>query len=79
MDTFDKGKINTSMDNGNQKKNKKVKQPWTNILLRLKDDKNNDEDISYRLNIRQGSAWNENDVNTVPYRGHSLDIVKYFL
>ena len=79
METFDKGKVNSSMDNGIPKKNKKVRQPWTNILLRLKDDKNKDEDISYRLNIRQGSAWNENDVNTVPYRGRSLDIVKYFL
>ena len=79
MDTLDKGKINTSRDNENIKKNKKVKQPWTNILLRLKNDKNNDDDISYRLNIRQGAAWNENDVNTVPYRGRSLEIVKYFI
>ena len=79
MDTFDKGKMNTSMDNGIIKKNKKIKQPWINILLKLKDDKNIDEVISYRLNIRQGSAWNENAVNTVPYRGCSLDIVKYFI
>ena len=79
IESIDKGKINTSMDKGNFKKNKNIKQPWINLLLRLKEDNSNKEDFSYRLNIRQGSAWNENDVNTVPYRGRSLDIVKYFI
>ena len=35
---------------------------WTNHLLKLK--KNKSCEISYKLNIRQSSAWNENDVKS---------------
>ena len=59
---------------------KQINEPWTNTLLKIKNKKNsNVDDNCYRLNIRQASAWNENDVNTVPYRGGSLEIVKFFI
>jgi hypothetical protein len=59
---------------------KQINEPWTNTLLKINNKKNsNDDDNCYRLNIRQASAWNENDVNTVPYRGGSLEIVKFFI
>ena len=58
----------------------KINEPWTNTLFKLKKNKSEIiEDISYRLNIRQASAWNENDINIVPYRGESREIVKYFI
>ena len=47
--------------------------------MKLKKNKNNSFDFSYRLNIRQASAWNENDVNIVPLKGGSREIVKYFI
>ena len=62
-----------------KRKEKILNEPWTNILLKLKNNANKNNDISYRLNIRQASAWNENDINTVPYRGESREIVKYFI
>ena len=75
--------INTNEDSNNKKKgkDKNISEPWTNTLLKLKNNKNNsfDDDCSYRLNIRQGSAWNENDVNIVPLRGGSREIIKYFI
>ena len=52
-------------------------EPWTNFLLKLK--KNKSSEISYRLNIRQSSAWNENDVNIVPLKGESKEIIKDFI
>ena len=79
IDTNDKKRLNTSFDNGIKPKEKKINQPWTNVLLKLKNDNNDSDDISYRLNVRQGSAWNENDVNTVQYRGVSKEIVKFFI
>ena len=52
-------------------------EPWTYYLSKLKNNKSCE--ISYKLNIRQGSAWNENDLNIVPYKGESREIIKYFL
>lgn len=54
---------------------------WINSLLKIKNRKRSfdQDDFVYRLNIRQTTAWNENDVNTVPYRGGSLEIVKFFI
>ena len=73
--------INRKKDEENDDK-KEINEPWTNTLFKLKKDKSQnykDKDISYRLNIRQASAWNENDINIVPYRGESREIVKYFI
>ena len=70
-------------NNKNEKEEKILKKeneafgPWTNYLLKLK--KNKSSEISYRLNIRQSSAWNENDVNIVPLKGESKEIIKDFL
>ena len=64
----------------NENKNKKednAYESWTNYLLKLK--KNKSCEVSYHLNIRQSSAWNENDVNIVPYKGESREIIKNFL
>ena len=55
---------------------KEINEPWSNTLLKLKRNYDEISDITYRINIRQTSAWNENDLNTVPYRGRSLEIVK---
>ena len=74
-----KNKMNSSFDNIKKKKGKKSNEPLINVLFKLKNNDNQFDDISYRLNVRQGSAWNENVVNTVPYRGESREIVKYFL
>jgi hypothetical protein len=79
IDTNDKKRMNASFDIGIKPKEKKINQPWSNVLLKLKNDNNDSDDISYRLNVRQGSAWNENDVNTVQYRGASKEIVKFFI
>lgn len=70
---------NATIENNKKVKEKELNEPWTNTLLKLKNKKNSFDDISYRLNIRQASAWNENDVNTVPYRGGSKEIVKFFI
>ena len=59
------------------KEEKKINEPWTNCLFKLK--KNKSLDKTYRLNIRQASAWNENDLNLIPLKGGSKEIVKYFL
>ena len=59
------------------KEEKNINEPWTNCLFKLK--KNKSLDKTYRLNIRQASAWNENDVNLIPLKGGSKEIVKYFL
>ncbi len=67
------------VDKKSNQKQKKISEPWSNVLLRLKNNNNEVEDISYRLNVRQASAWNENDVNTVQLRGVSKEIVKFFL
>ena len=58
---------------------KEINEPWSNTLLKLKRNYDEISDITYRINIRQTSAWNENDLNTVPYRGRSLEIVKLFI
>ena len=78
-ENLNKNKMNSSFDDDKKKKGKNINEPWTNILLKLKNNTNKNNDISYRLNIRQASAWNENDINTVPYRGESREIVKYFI
>ena len=78
-ENLNKNKMNSSFDDDKKKKGKNINEPWTNILLKLKNNANKNNDISYRLNIRQASAWNENDINTVPYRGESREIVKYFI
>ena len=71
---------NASIENNKKAKEKDINEPWTNTLLKLKNKKNSSfDDISYRLNIRQASAWNENDVNTVPYKEGSKEIVKFFI
>ena len=58
---------------------KDVNDHWINTLLKLKNGNNSYDDFTYRLNIRQASAWNQNHVNNVPYRGRSLEIVKFFI
>ena len=69
---------NKKVDVNNPKKGSNlVDEPWTNYLLKLKNKKSSD--VSYKLNIRQGSAWNENDVNIVPYKGESREIIKNFI
>ena len=86
-------KKNRSIEVKSKKRNKKNKkekdeiydkkdennefEPWKYYLLRLK--KNNSCEYSYKLNVRQSSAWNENDVNIVPYKGESREIIKNFL
>ena len=81
IETHNKKKMNSSfdVDKKSNQKQKKISEPWSNVLLRLKNNNNEVEDISYRLNVRQASAWNENDVNTVQLRGVSKEIVKFFL
>ena len=84
MENNDKNKLRSKKDtviddDENKTIDKSINEPWTNTLLKLKNNKNNSHDISYRLNIRQASAWNENDVNIVPLRGGSREIVKYFI
>ena len=66
-------------DKNSNRNKKEINEPWTNTLLKLNKIKNINDDRTYRLNIRQASAWNQNDINTVPYRGRSLDIVKLFI
>ena len=77
----DKNKLKSKQDIVNEMKaiSKDINEPWTNTLLKLKKNKNNSFDFSYRLNIRQASAWNENDVNIIPLKGDSREIVKYFI
>ena len=73
--------INRNKEEINSEK-KEINEPWTNTLFKLRKNKsqnNKDKDVTYRLNIRQASAWNENDINIVPYRGESREIVKYFI
>ena len=71
-----KNQMNSSFDYG---KKKNINEPWTNVLLKLKKNTNSEDDFSYRLNIRQASAWNENDVNIIQCKGISKEIVKDFL
>ena len=69
---------NKKVDANNSKKESNlINEPWTNYLLKLK--KNKSCDVSYKLNIRQSSAWNENDINIVPYKGESREIIKNFI
>ena len=69
---------NKKVDANNSKKERNlINEPWTNYLLKLK--KNKSCDVSYKLNIRQSSAWNENDINIVPYKGESREIIKNFI
>ena len=72
-DKYTKIKLNEN----NFKKGNNIYEPWTNFLFKLK--KNKSSEISYRLNIRQSSAWNDNDVNVVPFKGESRQIVTDFL
>lgn len=50
-----------------------------NDFLKSKHNLNDEEVNSYRLNIRQASAWNENDVNIVLCKGGSEEIVNFFI
>ena len=50
-----------------------------NDFLKSKHNLNDEEVNSYRLNIRQASAWNENDVNIVFCKGGSEEIVNFFI
>ena len=68
--------INNEKDNF--KKADSINEPWFNYLVKLRNNKKS-LDHSYRLNIRQSSAWNENDINIVPFQGKSKEIVKLFL
>ena len=69
---------NKKVDANNSKKESNlIDEPWTNYLLKLK--KNKSCDVSYKLNIRQSSAWNENDINIVPFKGESREIIKNFI
>lgn len=63
------------------KKRTDLREPWENILLKLRKQKNNYDEKNkiYRLNIRQAMAWNENNLNNVPYKGQNKQIVTYFL
>ena len=65
------------IEDKNNKGGKDTNKSWTNCLLKLK--KNKSLDKTYRLNIRDVTAWNENDVNVVPLKGGSREIVKYFI
>ena len=72
-----KSGIKINLDEIKSKKENNPYESWTNHLLKLK--KNKSCEISYKLNIRQSSAWNENDVNIIPFKGESREIVKNFL
>ena len=50
-----------------------------NDFLKSQNNLNDEEVNSYRLNIRQASAWNENDVNIVLCKGGSEEIVNFFI
>ena len=72
-----KSGIKINLDEIKSKKENNPYESWTSHLLKLK--KNKSCEISYKLNIRQSSAWNENDVNIIPFKGESREIVKNFL
>ena len=80
-DIFNNNKkiLGSSVDNANKYSEENINEPWINTLFKLKNSKKKDKDKSYRLNIRQGSAWNENDINPVPYTTRTLEIIKYFI
>ena len=65
------------------KKNKNITEHWSTTLLRMGRSNNGTSvvpnEILYKLNIMQSSAWNENDINNIPFRGESKNIVKAFL
>lgn len=50
-----------------------------NDFLKSQNKLNDEEVNSYKLNIRQASAWNENDVNIVLCKGGSEEIVNFFI
>ena len=75
--SIDLKKIKLKNENNDKKDENNQFEPWKYYLLRLK--KNNSCEYSYKLNVRQSSAWNENDVNIVPYKGESREIIKNFL
>ena len=56
---------------------------WSTALLRMGKSKSVDNlipsELLYKLNIMQASAWNENDVNNIPYKGQSKSILRTFL
>ena len=52
---------------------------WSKKLLNMKNNQEKDDDNLYRLNVRQAAAWNENDINNVPYNGESKRIVEIFI
>ena len=58
-----KSGIKINLDEIKSKKENNPYESWTNHLLKLK--KNKSCENSYKLNIRQSSAWNENDVNII--------------
>jgi hypothetical protein len=56
---------------------------WSTTLLRMGKSKSVDHliphELLYKLNIMHASAWNDNDVNNVPYKGQSKSILRMFL
>ena len=56
---------------------------WSTTLLKMGKSKSVDNlipnELLYKLNIMQASAWNENDVNNIPYKGKSKSILRAFL
>ena len=54
-----------------------INDSWVTRLSRLK--KNKSSDKSYKLNIRQCTAWNENVINIVPFKGKSREVINYFI
>ena len=62
----------------NKLKNDNHDNHWSKKLLNMKNN-NEEEDYLYRLNVRQAAAWNENDINNVPYSGESKRIVEIFI
>ena len=75
---YNKRRKNLNSERNNFKKADSINEPWFNYLVKLRNNKKS-LDHSYRLNIRQSSAWNENDINIVPFQGKSKEIVKLFL
>ena len=53
---------------------------WSTSLMKMKPSKKEKTvDSLYHLNIMPSTSWNENDVNAVPLRGESKNIIKAFL
>lgn len=70
------------IDTGCTKKSN-TSEHWSTTLLRMGKSKSVDHliphELLYKLNIMHASAWNDNDVNNVPYKGQSKSILRMFL